>query len=153
MTLSDHGRRGVTLIELMVVVTIVALLAGVSFPALTAGLAGVRLASAAGSVASFLTSSLNIVERHERAAALVIAPKDGRIERFSLAEKPDAVLEMPAGVSIEGDEPRRIVLEPGGTAPRILIALRSEKGGRRTVALDPVTGVPIIRRPAEAVTR
>lgn len=145
-------RAGVTLIEMMVVVTIIALLTGVAYPSLTAGMAGIRLTSAAGTVASFLTSSMNRVERREQAAALVVLSKENRIERFTTSDKPDGVLEMPPGVSIEGiegDPPRRIILQPGGTVPRITIYLRNEKGARRAIGVDPVTGVPRIERPDE----
>jgi hypothetical protein len=53
---------------------------------------------------------------------------------------------MPAGIIIEGDEPRRFMLFPGGAFPRIAIVLRSEKGGRRSIQIDPVTAVPKIQR-------
>ena len=36
---------------------------------------------------------------------------------------------MPSGIAIEGEEPRRFLLFPGGAFPRIAVILRSEKGG------------------------
>jgi hypothetical protein len=39
-----------------------------------------------------------------------------------------------------------VLLFPGGAFPRIAIVLRSEKGGRRSVEIDPVTAVPKIAR-------
>jgi prepilin-type N-terminal cleavage/methylation domain-containing protein len=139
---------GVTLLEMLIVVAIISVIAGISFPALTAGLAGVRLASAAGSVASFLTSSMNLVDRHEQPAAIVISPKENVLDVYTAAsaDKPKTRLTMPAGVTIEGDEPRRFMLFPGGAFPRITVVLRSEKGGRRSVQIDPVTAVPKIQR-------
>ena len=133
---------------MLVVVAIIAAIAGISFPALTAGLAGIRLASAAGSVASFLTSSMNSVERREQPAAIVISPKENVLDVFTAAtpNKPQSHLTMPAGIIIEGDEPRRFMLFPGGAFPRIAIVLRSEKGGRRSIQIDPVTAVPRIQR-------
>ena len=139
---------GVTLIEMLIVVVIIAAIAGISFPALTAGLASVRLSSASGSVASFLTSTMNRVDRREQAAAIVISPKDNTLAIFTAAsgEKPESTLDLPQGISIEGDEPRRILLQPGGTVPRVTLILRNDKGARRSVEVDPVTGVPSIRR-------
>jgi hypothetical protein len=61
-------------------------------------------------------------------------------------DKPEKTLQMPQGVSIEGDEPRRFLLLPGGTFPRIMLVLRNEKGARRSIRIDPATGVPDIRR-------
>jgi hypothetical protein len=129
---------------MLVVVAIVAAIASISFPALTAGLAGVRLASASGSVASFLTSAMNEVERREQPAAIVISPHENRITTST-----GKGLDMPAGIAIEGEEPRRFLLFPGGAFPRITIVLRSEKGGRRSVQIDPVTAVPKIQRVAD----
>ncbi len=133
---------------MLIVVSIIAAIASISFPALTAGLAGVRLASAVGSVASFLTSSMNNVDRREQAAAIVISPKENTVSVFTAAsgDKASGKLDMPSGISIEGDEPRRFMLFPGGSFPRITLILRSEKGGRRSIQIDPVTAVPKIQR-------
>jgi prepilin-type N-terminal cleavage/methylation domain-containing protein len=143
-----QGQAGVTLIEMLIVVMIIGIIAGVSFPALTAGLAGVRLSSASGSAASFLTTAMNRVERREMAAAIVITPKENLMEVYTAASggKPDTTLRMPQGIAIEGDAPRRFLLQPGGTFPRITLVLRNEKGARRSVRIDPATGVPDIRR-------
>jgi len=143
-----QNQSGVTLIEMLIVVTIIGIIAGVSFPAMTAGLASVRLSSASGSAASFLTAAMNRVERRELAAAIVITPEENRIAVYTAASgsEPDTTLRMPQGVAIEGDEPRRFLLQPGGTFPRITVVLRSEKGGRRSVRIDPATGVPDIQR-------
>ena len=143
-----QSQAGVTLIEMLIVMLIISIIAGVSFPALTSGLASVRLTSASGSAASFLTAAMNRVERRELAAAIVIAPKENQVEVYTAAsgDKPEKTLRMPQGVSIEGDEPRRFLLQPGGTFPRITLVLRNEKGSRRSVRIDPATGVPDIRR-------
>lgn len=143
-----NKQSGVTLIEMLIVVMIIAAITGVTFPALTAGLASVRLASASGTVASFLTSSMNRVDRREEAAAIVISPKDSKLALYTAAsgEKPDRILDLPQGISIEGDDARRVLLLPGGTVPRVTVILRNEKGARRSIEVDPVTGVPNIRR-------
>jgi len=141
------NQAGVTLIELLIVVTIIAVVVGVSFPAITAGLAGLRLTTASGSVASFLTSSMNRVDRREEAAAIVVSPKDNLLAVYTAAsgEKPARNLELPQGIQIEGSEPRRYLLMPGGTAPRMTVVLRNEKGARKSIRIDPVTAVPDIR--------
>jgi prepilin-type N-terminal cleavage/methylation domain-containing protein len=141
-------QSGVTLLELLIVVTIIGVVAGVSFPAVTSGLAGVRLSSASGSLASFLTSSMNRVDRHEQAAAIVISPRENLVAVYTAGsgEKPESRLDLPQGISIDGDEPRRYLFLPGGTVPRMTVVLRNEKGARRSVQIDPVTGVPNILR-------
>jgi prepilin-type N-terminal cleavage/methylation domain-containing protein len=140
--------RGVTLLEMLIVVAIIAVIASISFPALTAGLAGVRLSSSAGDVASFLTASMSDVERHEQPSAIDVMPKENRLATFTAAsgEKPVRVYQLPKGVSLEGDDTHRYLLFPGGAFPRISVVLRNEKGARRSVEIDPVTAVPQIRR-------
>jgi len=138
---------GVTLIELLIAMAIIALVVSVSAPALTTGLAGVRLSAASGEAATFLTRTMNNVERREQPAAIVISPADNALEAFTAESgaKPANELKLPQGVSIEGDEPRRFVLYPGGAFPRIAIVLRNEKGARRSIEVDPITAVPKIQ--------
>lgn len=141
-------QSGVTLIEMLVAVTIIAIIASVSFPALTAGLSSIRLSSASGSAASFLIAAMDRVDRREEPAAVVISPQDNALEVFTAASgnKPDRELQMPQSIRIEGEEPHRFLLMPGGTVPRMTIVLRNDKGARRSVQIDPTTGVPKIQR-------
>ncbi len=146
------GARGVTLLEMLIVVAIIGTVASISFPALTSGLAGVRLSSASSEVASFLTSSLNNVERREQSAAIVVTPKENRLDVFTAAsgEKPARTYQPPASITFEGDDPHRYLLFPGGAFPHITLVLRNEKGARRSIEIDPVTAVPQVRRIEDA---
>jgi hypothetical protein len=94
---------------------------------------------------------MNLVDRREQAAAIVISPKENVLDVYTAAsaDKPASHLTMPAGITVEGDEQRRFMLFPGGAFPRITVVLRSEKGGRRSVQIDPVTAVPLIQRVEE----
>ena len=146
------SQRGVTLLEMLIVVAIIATVAAVSFPALTSGIAGIRLSSAASGVATFLTSSMNTVERREQAAAIVITPKENRVDVFTAAsrQKPSQTFQPPGGITFEGEDPHRYLLFPGGSFPRIALVLRNEKGSRRSVEIDPVTAVPQVTRLQDA---
>ena len=142
------NKRGVTLLEMLIVVAIIAAIASVSFPSLTAGLAGIRLSSSAGDAASFFTNALNRVERREQAAAIVVDPATNRLQVFTAAsgQKPSAELEFPAGIVIDAETARRYTVFPGGAFPRIDLVLKNEKGAKRRVLIDPVTAVPKIER-------
>jgi len=137
---------------MLIVVVIIGIIVSISFPSMISGLAGVRLVSAASGVASFLTSSMNTVERHEQAAVIVVSPANNRLDVFTAAsgEKPYSSYEPPSSITLEGDEPHRYLLFPGGAFPRISVVLRNEKGARRSVEIDPITAVPQIRRVGEA---
>ena len=151
------GRHGVTLLEMLIVVALIGLLAGISFPSVSAGLETLRLASAADSAASFLNGALNRADRRQEAIEITIDPSQRMMLARSARPGFEKRLDMPVGVRIaaisppaavdgEENEPRRFLVYPGGTAPRISVELVNGKGARRSVRIDPITGVPQVER-------
>jgi len=162
MPTSPVGRlssRGVTLIELVIVVAIIGLIAGITYPSITSGLESVHLATASDTVASFLNAALNRVERRQDVIELLISTKDNYMVVHSTEPGFERKAELPDGITIaavlpalpeaDANVPRQFILMPGGTAPRIGIEIRNRKGTRRIVRVDPMTGVPRIEIPAE----
>jgi prepilin-type N-terminal cleavage/methylation domain-containing protein len=149
--------RGITLLEMLIVVGLIALLAGISYPAMTAGIDSLRIGSAASSVVTFLNSGLNRAERRQHAVEFTIVPTE-RLLRMASAE-PGFVreLRMPDGVAIlavlppvpmlEEAAPRQFLVYPAGAPPRIGVVLGNRRGDRRIVSVDPITGVPRVERP------
>jgi len=147
-----NTRRGVTLIEMLVVVSIIGLIVAVAFPAFSAGIDSVRMSSATGMVSSFLNSALNRAERRQQAVELIVTPKDNLLAMYTNEPGFERKLTMPDGISILAvlpaiddeapDAPRQLVLLPGATAPGIGILLANQHGSRRIVRLDPMTGFP-----------
>jgi prepilin-type N-terminal cleavage/methylation domain-containing protein len=140
--MSSAGNRGVTLIEMVVVVAIIGLIVGVTLPAATSGLSSLRLRGASGDVVSFVNSALNRAERREEVMEIIVYPRERKLELASTEPGYSRTLEMPQDVNIAGENPVRILLMPGSAPPRITIDLYNEKGAHRVVRLDPVTGVP-----------
>ena len=149
--------RGVTLMEMMVVLAIISLIVGISFPSTIAGMENIRLAAGARSVAAFMNVAANRAERRQQAIELSISVKDNTVTMRS----PDAAfvkkLDLPTGISVRAvwpalaepsDEPRQFLLQPGGVPPRIGIEIANHRGARRIVRLDPITGVTQIEQPA-----
>ena len=143
--------RGVTLVEMMIVVAIVGLIAGISFPAISAGLDSVRLASATDSLASFLNAAVNRAERRQQPMEVIISPKDNLLTLYSNEPGFTRELRLPEGIAIEAvlpqnpDDPqgaRRLILMPGASVPGIGIQVANQRGTRRIVRLDPMTGFP-----------
>jgi prepilin-type N-terminal cleavage/methylation domain-containing protein len=142
------ARRGITLIEMLVVVALIALIMGISYPSVSRGLDGIRLRTAADDVASFLGLAMNQVERTESPVVVRFLEAQGVLE-MSGPGVPLKTMKLAEGISIAGVRPaipggqdgeRNVFLLPGGTFPRLLVDLTSRSGGRRTVAVDPVTG-------------
>jgi type II secretory pathway pseudopilin PulG len=137
---------------MLIVVAIVGLIAGISFPAVSSGVDSLRLASGADGIVSFLNGALNRAERRQEPMEITISPKENAMWVRSVEPGFERRVEMPSGVTIEAvlpklpEEPegglRRIVIMPGGTAPRIGIQIANRKGTRRVVRVDPITGVP-----------
>ncbi len=148
--------NGVTLLEMLVVVALIGLLVSISFPAVSAGVDSLRLTTASDSTAAFLNAALNRADRVQQAVEITVSPRENSIQAVSAGPGYERKLDLPGGVRIaevlprpveESDEPRRFILYPGGTIPRIGIELVNAKGARRIVRIDPTTGVPQVERP------
>lgn len=146
-----NKQKGVTLIEMMVVVTLIAIVAGLSYPSVASGVDSLRLRSASDAIVAFLNTALERADRRQQAVEISISPKDsvlvarsadlGFVRRLDLPEAVHIAGVRPAA-EINPDEPRRFVVYPGGAVPRIGIDIVNNSGRRRTVSIDPITGVP-----------
>ncbi len=156
MTLAVPGRpreRGVTLIEMLIVVAIIGIMVGITFPAIGSGIESLRLSAACDGVAGFLQSSLTRTERSQRMMELTISRADHSLtlagenfqRRYELQEGVKIVEILPA-LPIDPTLPRRFLLYPGGAPPRIALRLVNRKGAERLISLDPITGIARIER-------
>jgi prepilin-type N-terminal cleavage/methylation domain-containing protein len=143
-----HHEAGVTLIELLIVLTLIALVAGISYPSAAAGVESLRLRSVSDTVVSFLNTAIDRAGRRQQVIEVWIAPKDN----VMIARSPDLEfsrrLDLPDGyrilsvlppAEVNPDEPRRFLLYPGGAVPRIGIELANQAGNKRLVSVDPFT--------------
>src|SRR5690349_15359364 len=62
---AGSGSSGITLVEMLVVMTIIGLLVGLSYPSIAAGVDSVRLRSATDSVSTILNSAVTRAERRQ----------------------------------------------------------------------------------------
>ena len=149
-------RRGVTLIEMMIVVTLISLMVGITFPAVTSGIDSLRLLAATDSIVSFLNGAMSRADRRQEVMEITIFLKDNKMVLRGLDPSYVREISLPDGVTIERvlpefpgareDLPRQFMLMPGGSVPRISIEIRNRRGAGRIVGVDPVTGVPQVTR-------
>lgn len=154
VTLPSRAQRGVTLMEILIVLVILSLLAGVSFPAVSAGLDSIRMRSAADSIAGIFTEAVNRAERAQEPLEVVISPADGTIAIRGLRTGFERDLRLPEGVvveavlprvlTIEPDQTRSLLVIPGATFPRIAIEIANRRGNHRLIQIDPMTGMPVV---------
>jgi prepilin-type N-terminal cleavage/methylation domain-containing protein len=152
-------QRGVTLIEMLLVVALIGIMVGVTFPSVSAGVDTLRLTSSTDSVASFLNGALNRAERRQQVMEITISRDKNNLTLRSAQPGFTRELTFPVGVSIskilpeqpqQQPDERHIFLFPGGTVPRIGLELTNKRGTRRIVRVDPMTGVPEIEIPQTA---
>ncbi|HTT61603.1 MAG TPA: prepilin-type N-terminal cleavage/methylation domain-containing protein [Bryobacteraceae bacterium] len=158
MPISSTGNRnrGVTLMELMVVLAIISLIVAISFPSTIAGLENVRLSSGARSLAAFMSVAANRAERREQAMELTVFVKENVVTMHAADASFQKKLELPQGIIVQtvwpplpeaGDAPRSFLFLPGAAPPRVGIEIVNRHGARRIVRLNPVTGITEIERP------
>jgi prepilin-type N-terminal cleavage/methylation domain-containing protein len=152
-------KSGITLLEMVVVMSIIGLIVGISFPAISAGLDSVRMVSAANSVAAFLNAGVTRAQRRQQAVELIISPKENLLTLFSAEPGFTRELKLPDGILVEAVQPpindapdavRHVIFLPGGAVPGVGIQLANRRDGHRLIKLDPMTGFP---RVESVVTR
>ena len=153
-----QDERGVTLIEMMVVVALIGLVVAVSFPSVTSGVDSVRMNAATGATASFFNAGLNRAERRRELLEVIVSIEHNNLQLLSAEPGFTRTLAMPEGVRILkiypevpglDEKARHFVLFPGGAVPDFGIELVNQKGTHRIVRVDPITGTPQVSIPAE----
>jgi len=145
------SQSGITLMEMLIVITIIAVMVGVAFPSIASGVETLRLRSASDLIVSGMNSALNRAERWQMPVEMRIERGNNRILFATVAPGYAREVTMPEGVTIERvlpvipnlneNLPRHFLIHPGGTVPRIGIELKNRKNTRRLVSIDPITGV------------
>src|SRR5271168_1193839 len=73
------NRRGVTLLEMLIVATLIALVAGLTLPSVTSGLDSLRMRAASDSIVALLNTSLDRADRRQQAVEILISPGENAI--------------------------------------------------------------------------
>ncbi len=153
---SRSRQRGVTLVEMIVVVALVALAAAISFPAVTSGIDSLRMRQACDTIVSVLNQCLQRADRQQTPVELTLSRRDNALYVRGAGPGVEKRIPMPDGVTIAailppsptgGDTMRHVLLVPGAAAPRVGVLLVNRKGQRRIVSVNPITGAPVVETP------
>jgi prepilin-type N-terminal cleavage/methylation domain-containing protein len=148
-----RSEKGVTLIEILIVMAVIGLIAGLSYPAVSSGLDTLRLRSTSDAIVSFLNIALDHADRRQQAVEVIVSPREnilvsrtadlGFMRRLDLPVQLRIVsVQPPLPTILDPEEPRSFLLYPGGSVPRIGIEISTPQGRRRLVSVDPITGSP-----------
>ena len=152
---TPNKRRGVTLIEMLIVMALVALVAGMAAPSVSAVLDTLRLRSTSDAIIGFLNTALARADTRQQVVEIVISTAEGTLiaisadrgfqKRLEIASPIKILSVQPALVADADDQnqTRRFLVYPGGSVPKITIEIGNSKGRKRLVSIDPITGVPL----------
>ena len=137
----SQARRGVTLIEMLVVMAIIGVIVGISMPSVAAGIDSVRLASATDAVAAFLNAAVNsrgAAGTGRRGGHLAQGKPAGALFRSIPVRRTSCTL--PDGIAIEAVLPAPQEDTPTGRRLHSHARRRRARGSESSSAI--VTGPP-----------
>jgi prepilin-type N-terminal cleavage/methylation domain-containing protein len=147
------AQTGITLVEMLIVMLLISLLAGLSFPAVSAGIDSIRLRSSCDEVASLLNVALTKADRRQTPVEIIFSRPRNRIIARTLTPGFEKEVTLESNVHISNVLPappgevfseRTLLIYPSGTFPRIAVELENQRGAKRIVRIDPLTGTPMI---------
>ncbi len=155
-----RGERGLTILEMLIVVMIVSLLVGLAYPSVGAGLDSLRLRAEADRAAALLTQAMARVERAQLPMELVIDRAAGVLLLRDPAGRQPRELRLPPGIRVAavlppaagGETARLLLLAPGEPFPGVGVVLANARGQRRLVRIDPLTAMAAVETPPESVS-
>ena len=148
-------RRGVTLLEMIIVVSIVALMAGLMYPSISSGLEGIRLNSTTDEIVAFLNGAVERANRRSTPIEVTLLKTENALVLRSTEPGFLRRLDLPAGIILERvlpeipgnpPAPRAYMIYPGGSVPRIGVQIANPAGHCRLIRIDPITGSPLVER-------
>ena len=140
---TENGQRGITLIELLIVMSIVSLMLGIAYPNVTAGLDGIRLKTTIDRAASFWAEARQRADRYQEVVQVTIDPKKRELRAESAHSDWDAGLAFAEALLIaEPKEQSAYMLYPGSPSPQFSLVLETVGGGRSGLKVNILTGLP-----------
>ncbi len=155
-----RAERGLTILEMLIVMMIVSLMVGLAYPSIGAGLDSLKLRSEADRAAALLTQGMARVERSQLPLELIIDRAAGVLALHDPSGRQARELRLDTGVRVAAILPpltdeetaRTLVLAPGEPFPGVGIVLANTRGQKRLVRIDPLTAMAAVETPPESVS-
>jgi general secretion pathway protein H len=143
--------RGVTLLEVLVVVTVIGIIAGIAYPGVTSGLDNLRLKSVADRLAHTFRHARDLAQQRQTVCQVTVDPELRLVEFEDLAAALEGGVggeprrwEVPPEITVRLDRRRAFLFAPDGGAPRIDVVLANSRGRTARVSFEPLSGLPLV---------
>ena len=147
---NEREQRGVTIMEMLVVIALISILVAIVFPSVGSGLGSLELRTSVQRVAAAARYARDQAIHRQRYYALEIDPEKGSVTVLDAERGSTRSFELPAAVRVEKilpeerqntDQPRQILFGPDGAWPQFEVVLANQKR-EVTVSFDALTGAP-----------
>ena len=135
---------GITLIEMLVVMTLIGLLASVATPSVTAGMETVKLRNSAERLAATLRLARERAVRTRHYFQVTVDPQAHRVELRDLEGDFARDWQMPETISVKVDHVLLFQFGPDGSVPSLHVDLENSKKRVASVDMDAFTALPAI---------
>jgi type II secretion system protein H len=138
-------QSGITLIEMLVVMTIIGLLAAVAAPSVGSGVETVRLRSTAERLASTLRTGRDRAVRTRHYQEVSIDPQTRMVELRDLETGSVSSWELPSTIQTKSGKRMAFQMYPDGGVQAMKVNLQNLRGRQVEVSMDPFTLFPVVR--------
>ena len=140
---SQSVQAGITLVEMLVVMTLIGLMVSIAYPTVTSGLSGIRLRGEIGEARAFFLQAKQYADRRQQVVQLTIDPAANHLRALSATGDWVETLEFEGGVSVAGlKDAHSVILFPGSPAPAFQLMLAAGEDERLGIRVNVLTGLP-----------
>lgn len=139
----QSARAGVTLVEMLVVMTLIGLMVSIAYPTVTGGLSGIRLRGAIGNAQAFFLQAKQYADRQQQVVQLTVDPEANHLRVLSATGDWVETLDFKDGVAVSGlKDSHSVILFPGSPAPAFELLLAVGEDEQLGIRVNVLTGLP-----------
>ena len=144
-------QSGITLIEMLVVMTLAALLAAIVAPSVGSGVDTMRLRSTAERMAATFRTAHERAMRSHHYMEVSVDPLSRAVELRDLESGSLASWEIPGTIVVKAEQRVAFLLYPDGGAQAMRIRLENGRGRQTEIVMDPFTLFPAVLEVSQEV--